>query len=124
MMCCIERGKRSLKTELPYERLAMHNAVIPQDLVGADVLCYLALCHVYKLYNDKLIGKEQGAAMKRQIMLAYEAVQADKACAMRSADLYKFTELARCAARKNPCAETALALAETIDGRGWEKVKE
>lgn len=41
--------------ELPYERLAMQNAVLPHELTDFDVLAYYALCHVYRLYNDKLI---------------------------------------------------------------------
>lgn len=45
--------------ELPYERLAMQNAVLPHELTDFDVLAYYALCHVYRLYNDKLIGKER-----------------------------------------------------------------
>ena len=107
--------------ELPYEHLAMQNAVLPHELTDFDVLAYYALCHVYRLYNDKLIGKEQGACMKRQIVLAHNKCESFRNSAAHVADIYKYTEAARAAVRKNPCAETALALADCVDGRGWEK---
>lgn len=113
-----------MSIELPYERQAMQSNIIPPELTGDNVLAFYALRYIYTQYQQKSISREQGAAIKRQILAALEKINDTRKWAGYAADLYKYTELARSAARKNPCAETALALAEAIDGRGWEKLKE
>ena len=109
---------------LPYERQAARSDILPPDLDCIDVLAFYALRHIYSQYSQKSISKERGAAMKSQLMFAYSGLANQLKSTLYYGKLIQFTEIAKISARKNPCAETALALAEAIDGRGWEKLTE
>lgn len=113
-----------MNIELPYERQAMQSNIIPSDLCGADVLMFMALHGLYAAARDKKISREQGAAYKKMLLRALAEAETTKQGALYYGKLMQCTEIAKTNARKNPCKETALALAECLDSRGWEKLTE
>lgn len=56
-------------TELPYEHAAMHGEPMPDNITSeADQLCYIALTLLYRMYDKKLITREEGHRIKAELL--------------------------------------------------------
>ena len=94
--------------------------VQPEQLDLPGQLLYAVLRRLYADYAFGLISLETGQREKARAIVAYEKASRELAFYAKAAGVsearYRKTEKARSAARKNPCAETAVALADAIDG--------
>ena len=59
-------------TELPFERMALNNLPMPDDLSLADQMMYVILPCLYQAHKANLVTKEQAKAIKQQCMARYE----------------------------------------------------
>lgn len=100
--------------------LAAAQGLMPDSLDQPGQALFTTMRRVYADYADGIIGRDTGAAEKRKAIAAYSKAKSiydfmDK-WAADSARIHRATESAKAEARKNPCAETALRLADAIDG--------
>lgn len=58
--------------ELPFEKQAMSNNPMLNELSGIDLLAHLAACWLYEEHHAGRIGREDGGRIKRLIISAIE----------------------------------------------------
>lgn len=102
--------------ELDYERAAMRNEPMPDDLTFPDQLMYQALALLYARYQGNAITRERASAEKKQLLREHEAFCARWSMGDRYAEVIRRTEAARTAYRKERTLENANALLRAIDG--------
>lgn len=99
---------------------AAAQGLMPDGLDQPGAMLYATMRRVYADFADGLISKADGAREKSKAVAGYnetkKLLEFYEQYTAQSAERYKRTEAARTNARKNPCAETALALADAIDG--------
>ena len=99
---------------------AAATGIRPDDLDLAGQMLFTTMRRVYADFADGLISKADGAREKSKAVAGYnetkKLLEFYEQYTAQSAERYKRTEAARTNARKNPCAETALRLADAIDG--------
>ena len=113
---------------LPYEHAAMHGEPMPDNITSeADQLCYIALTLLYRMYDKKLITREEGHRIKAQLL--YVLDKAKRMDEFRSrlfratARTYKECERhvkdyrdGREPFRQNPTPDNAARLVAVMDG--------
>ena len=104
----------------PWEREAMRGAEMPDGLSIHDQMAYTSLRTLYHDFHEKRLSREMASAEKRRILAAWDkakrTAEFDHKLTFFHARLYKDTELAKTAVRKDPCPENALRLCNVLDG--------
>ncbi len=104
----------------PWEREAMQGAEMPDGLSLYDQMAYLSLRTLYHDYHEKRLDRKTASAEKRQIVGAWQraknTAEFQRRMALSSAKMFKDTEAAITAVRKNPSPENAIRLCNVIDG--------
>lgn len=94
----------------------MKNEPMPSGLTGAEQVLFQGLRLLYCQYHAGYIRREDAAAEKRKLVLAYEADQQKAALWQRTADLWKRLEAPMSAFRAAPSVETARRCMELLYG--------
>ena len=106
--------------DFPWEREAMRGAEMPDGLSIHDQMAYTSLRTIYHDYHEKRLDRATASVEKRRILAAWDKAKrtADFECklAFFHARLYKDTEGAKTAVRKNPTKENAITLCNVLDG--------
>lgn len=106
---------------LPFERLAMRNEPMPDDLDLADQLMFQALAMLYSRYRREEISRENASAEKQRMCFQYRKLKKnisdDRDLAAWQFNLKKEIEGAQCRFRKERSMEAAEALSDALDGR-------
>ena len=104
----------------PWEREAMRGAEMPDGLSIHDQMAYTSLRTLYHDFHEKRLSRETASAEKRRILAAWgkakRTAEFDRKLTFFHARLYKDTELAKTAVRKDPSPENALRLCNVLDG--------
>lgn len=104
----------------PWEREAMQGAEMPDGLPLYDQMAYISLRSLYHDYHEKRLDRATAAAEKRRIFEAWDGAKRtaefERKLAFFHARLYKDTEGARTAVRKDPSPENAIKLCNVLDG--------
>ena len=93
---------------------------MPDGLSLADQMAYTAMRNIYEAYHSKYLSREQAAAEKQKVRLAYVRMTEREKFQDRLAEyhvrLIKASEGAKGACRKNPSPENAIWLCDVMDG--------
>ena len=104
----------------PWEREAMQGAEIPEGLSKYDQMAYISLRTLYHDYYEKRLNRTTASAEKRRIFGAWDKAKStaefERKLAFFHARLYKDTEMAKTAVRKDPSPENAIRLCNVLDG--------
>lgn len=104
----------------PWEREAMQGAEMPDGLPMYDQMAYISLRTLYHDYHEKRLNRATASAEKRRIVGAWDrakrTAEFERKLAFFHARLYKDTELAATAVRKDPSPENAIRLVNVLDG--------
>lgn len=104
----------------PWEREAMRGEEMPDELSLYDQMAYISLRTLYHDYHEKRLDRETASAEKRRIVGAWQRAKdtADfqRKLAFFSARVFKDTEAAKIAVRKDPSPENAIRLCNVMDG--------
>lgn len=104
----------------PWEREAMQGAEIPEGLSMCDQMAYISLRTLYHDYHEKRLDRATASAEKRRIFGAWDkakrTAELERKLAFFHARLYKDTEMAKTAVRKDPSPENAIRLCNVLDG--------
>ena len=104
----------------PWEREAMQGAEIPEGLSIYDQMAYISLRTLYHDYYEKRLNRTTASAEKRRIFGAWDKAKStaefERKLAFFHARLYKDTEMAKTAVRKDPSPENASRLCNVLDG--------
>ncbi|MCI9474120.1 MAG: hypothetical protein HFF31_08945 [Flavonifractor sp.] len=104
----------------PWEREAMQGAEIPEGLSIYDQMAYISLRTLYHDYYEKRLNRTTASAEKRRIFGAWDKAKStaefERKLAFFHARLYKDTEMAKTAVRKDPSPENAIRLCNVLDG--------
>lgn len=104
----------------PWEREAMRGAEMPDGLSLYDQMAYLSLRTLYHDYHEKRLDRATASAEKRRIIGAWQrakdTAEFQRKLAFFSAQVFKDTEAAKTAVRKNPTPENAIRLCNVMDG--------
>jgi len=109
----------------PWEREAMQGAEMPDRLSLYDQMAYLSLRALYHDYHEKRLDRKTASAEKRRIFGAWDkakrTAEFERRLAFFQARVYKDSEGAKTAVRKDPSPENALRLCNVLDGleRYW-----
>jgi len=109
----------------PWEREAMQGAEMPDGLSLYDQMAYLSLRTLYHDYHEKRLDRKTASAEKRRIFGAWDkakrTAEFERRLAFFQARVYKDSEGAKTAVRKDPSPENALRLCNVLDGleRYW-----
>ena len=102
--------------ELPYERIAMAGAEMPDDLVWYDRQMFLQLRMLYYQYKQRVIDRETASREKRKLLHDYDFNKClDNITGMIAKKMTE-TEKARVEYRKNRTLENADAIILAFDG--------
>lgn len=103
-----------------WERAAMRGDDMPERLPLPDQMAYTAMRNLYVAYHRNIIDRGSASAEKRRIMrsykLAVDQIAFDDKLARHRAQILRDTEAAKTACRKEPTAENAARLCDTLDG--------
>lgn len=103
-----------------WEREAMQGAEMPDGLSLYDQMAYLSLRTLYHDYHEKRLDRAAASAEKRRIVGAWrrakDTEEFQRRLAHFSAQVFKNTEAAKIAVRKNPSPENAIRLCNVMDG--------
>ena len=98
----------------------MQGAEMPEGLSIHDQMAYISLRTLYHDFHEKRLNRATASAEKRRIFGAWDKAKrtAEFECklAFFHAQLYKDTEGAKTAVRKNPSPENAIRLCNVLDG--------
>ncbi len=104
----------------PWEREAMQGAEMPDGLSLYDQMAYLSLRTLYHDYHEKRLDRKTASAEKRRIVGAWDkakrTAEFERNLAFFQARVYKDSEGAKTAVRKDPSPENALRLCNVLDG--------
>lgn len=104
----------------PWEREAMRGAEMPDGLPLYDQMAYLSLRALYRDYYEKRLDRATASAEKRRIAGAWQrardTAESQRKMALFSARVFKDTEAAKAAVRKDPSPENAIRLCNVMDG--------
>ena len=104
----------------PWEREAMQGAGMPDGLSMYDQMAYISLRTLYHDYHEKRMDRATASAEKRRIFGAWDrakrTAEIERKLAFFHARLYKDTEMAKTAVRKDPSPENAIRLCNVLDG--------
>ena len=104
----------------PWEREAMQGAEMPEGLSIYDQMAYTSLRSLYHDYHEKRMDRATASAEKRRIFGAWDrakrTAEFERKLAFFHARLYKDTEMAKTAVRKDPSPENAIRLCNVLDG--------
>ena len=102
----------------PWEREAMQGAEMPDGLSMYDQMAYISLRTLYHDYHE--MDRATASAEKRRIFGAWDrakrTAEFERKLAFFHARLYKDTEMAKTAVRKDPSPENAIRLCNVLDG--------
>lgn len=100
--------------------LAAAQGKMPDNLDQPGIMLFATMRRIYEDYAAGIIGRDTGAVEKRKAIAAYDRAKAHYDFVDKQAKHYArrtiATEAAMRELRKNPCAETALRLADAFDG--------
>ncbi len=112
----------------PWEREAMRGAEMPDGLSLHDQMAYISLRTLYHDYHEKRMDRPTASAEKRRIIGAWDrakrTAEFESRLALFHARLYKDTEGAKAAVRKDPGPENAIRLCNVLDGLERYRPKE
>ncbi len=104
----------------PWEREAMRGEEMPDGLSLYDQMAYLSLRILYRDYHEKRLDRETASTEKHRIFAAWDkakcTVEFERKLSYFHARLYKDTEMAKTAVRKDPSPENAVRLCNVLDG--------
>lgn len=104
----------------PWEREAMRGAEMPEGLSVHDQLAFLYLRTIYRDYYEKRLTRKTASAEKRRLWGIWDearrTAEFERKLAFFHARLYKDTEEAKTAVRKDPSPENAIRLCNVLDG--------
>ena len=104
----------------PWEREAMQGAEMPDGLSIYDQMAYISLRTLYHDFHEKRMDRATASAEKRRIFGAWDGAKRtaefERKLAFFHALLYKDTEMAKTAVRKDPSPENAIRLCNVLDG--------
>lgn len=104
----------------PWEREAMQGAEMPDGLSIHDQMAYISLRTLYHDFHEKRMARAKASAEKRRIFGAWDrakrTAEFERKLAFFHARLYKDTEMAKTAVRKDPSPENAIRLCNVLDG--------
>ena len=104
----------------PWEREAMQGAEMPDGLSIHDQMAYTSLRTLYHNFHEKWLDRRTASAEKRRILAAWDkakrTAEFERKLAFFQAQMYKDTELAKAAVRKDPSPENAIRLCNVLDG--------
>ena len=104
----------------PWEQEAMRGAEMPDGLPLYDQMAYLSLRTLYHDYHENRLGRTAASAEKRRIVSAWQrakdTAEFQHKLAIFSARVFKDTEAAKTAVRKDPSPENAIRLCNVMDG--------
>lgn len=104
----------------PWEREAMRGAEMPEGLSIHDQMAYISLRALYHDYREKRLSRTTASAEKRRIFAAWDkakrTAEFERKLSFFHARLYKNTEMAKTAVRKDPSPENAIRLCNVLDG--------
>lgn len=107
--------------ELWYERAAMRQEPMPDDLDFIDCWMYQSLAALYLRFFQKAISQEQGRSDKKKLYYKYGVARNkekwEDVMYRWNADLRKGVEKYQNTYRKNRTLENADALSAALDGR-------
>lgn len=98
----------------------MQGAEMPDGLSLCDQIAYISLRTLYHDYHEKRMDRATASAEKRRIFGAWDrakrTAEFERKLAFFHARLYKDTEMAKTAVRKDPSPENAIRLCNVLDG--------
>ena len=104
----------------PWEREAMKGAEMPDGLSLYDQMAYISLRTLYCDYREKRLDRATASAEKRRIFGAWNKAKRmaefERKQTFFRVRLYKDTEGAKTAVRKDPSPENAIRLCNVLDG--------
>ncbi len=104
----------------PWEREAMRGAEMPDGLSLYDQMAYISMRTLYHDYHEKRLDRKTASAEKRRIFGAWDeakrTAEFERKLAFFRARVYKDSERATTAVRKNPSPENAIRLCNVLDG--------
>lgn len=104
----------------PWEREAMRGAEMPDGLSLYDQMAYLSLRTLYHDYHEKRLDRATASAEKRRIVGAWrrakDTAEFQRKLAFFSARVFRDTEAAKTAVRKDPSPGNAIRLCNVMDG--------
>lgn len=104
----------------PWEREAMQGAEMPDGLLLCDQMAYLSLRTLYHDYHERRLDRATASAEKQRIVSAWrrakDTVEFQRKLAFFSARVFRDTEAAKTAVRKDPSPENAVRLCNVMDG--------
>lgn len=104
----------------PWEREAMQGAEMPDGLPLCDQMAYLSLRTLYHDYHERRLDRATASAEKQRIVSAWrrakDAAEFQRKLAFFSARVFRDTEAAKTAVRKDPSPENAVRLCNVMDG--------
>ena len=93
---------------------------MPDGLSLYDQMAYLSLRTLYHDYHEKRVDRVMASAEKRRIVGAWQQAKAtagfQRKQALFRAQMFKDTEAAKTAVRKDPSPENAIRLCNVLDG--------
>ena len=104
----------------PWEREAMRSAEMPDGLSIYDQMAYISLRTLYHDYRERRLDRAMASAEKRRIFRAWDkakrTAEFERKLALFQARVYKDSESAKTAVRKDPSPENAIRLCSVLDG--------
>lgn len=105
--------------DFTWERAAAMGEPMPTCLPIAEQKAFQAIAYLYARFRNNSITREQAATEKARIKASLkdevDMENFNDNLAYQREMILRKTEMAKIAARKNPCAETCLALCDSID---------
>lgn len=105
--------------DFTWERAAAMGEPMPTCLPTAEQKAFQAIAYLYARFNIKSISRDQASEEKAHIKASLKDEIATENfkdnLAYQREMILRQSEMAKIAARKNPCAETCIALCDSID---------
>lgn len=105
--------------DFTWERAAAMGEAMPTCLPTAEQNAFQAIAYLYARFRANAVSREQAATEKARIKASLmDEINMEKFkdnLAYQRELILRQSEMAKISARKNPCAETCIALCDSID---------
>lgn len=106
--------------ELPFERAAINNEPLPDNLGLTDSKMYIALRALYLMYRQQAISREGASREKQKLVSEYNTDKARDKMVSDIGGLWKRIEASAIAFRKDPTVENGKRFYEAVYNTRWE----